>query len=127
MIARIKGLGGQAIHLEPIGHAGFPDLLVTKEDKYVLVELKSIRDISNAKFDSIFEQGQLSWYCKQLMDTDRPVVTLVEVRARQVVILYYFATPGEALMAYSMTLREVFDDFGADTEENIIRNVLRFM
>lgn len=127
VIARIKGLGGQAIHLEPIGHAGFPDLLVVKGDKYVLVELKSVARPSKARFASIFEPGQLAWHSKWLTDTGRAVVTLVEFRNTGRVMLYYFDVPGEGVIAYSSTINEVLEDWGSDSEERVIDNVLRYL
>jgi hypothetical protein len=98
LIADIKALRGSAIHLEPIGHSGFPDLLVTFGDRYRLVELKSVENAHKQKFHTLFEEGQLSWHQKWYDDGNEPVITMIEVRSTGETI--WFVAAGKACLIY---------------------------
>jgi hypothetical protein len=110
LIAEIKGLGGSAIHIEPVGRSGFPDLLVTSGDRYRLVELKSVENAHRQKFHSIFEDGQLGWHASWDMAGNRPVITVIEVRAKRACLV------SETI---ATTCLECFDWTLAEIAENV--------
>ena len=78
LITSIKELGGEAIHLEPAGHAGFPDLLITLGNQYRLVELKHIKKVTNSKFSILFQYGQLAWIAARIINSAPVFIAIKE-------------------------------------------------
>jgi hypothetical protein len=77
LIGALEKVGLKAIHLEPPGHPGWPDLLVVKYNRYLLVELKSVKDDPQK---AIFEPSQRPFHYNWEHDTGNAVMVVTEVR-----------------------------------------------
>lgn len=109
LMKELKRLGVGVIHLEPVGHAGFPDLLITKDLRYLLVELKSIKTANTkSEFASIFENGQLAWHAARVAAGDRPVLTLIECRDDCTVAIFSSKDPSEYSRCAVTPIKDLF-------------------
>lgn len=127
LIAEIKGLGGFAIHLEPSGHSGFPDLLVTKGRHFILVELKSVENAHRQKLESIFEIGQLSWHGKWMQEGCFTVLSMIEVRGKSEVIFFQAENVSELIKSCTMTLKEAYDTYPVHHRDSVAQILMRWL
>lgn len=116
LMKELKHIGVGVIHLEPVGHAGFPDLLVTKDNLYLLVELKSIATAETGEtFGSIFETGQLAWHATRVQNGDWPVLTLIECRDDGTVYVFTSHIARWYIDCADMKIRDLFPSLEART------------
>ena len=134
LITSIKELGGEAIHLEPAGHAGFPDLLVTLGNQYRLVELKHIKKVTNSKFSILFQYGQLAWIAARIINS-APVFIAVKDETTGGCWLIICFRPESLLEMSKRTIAHVLKFHGAgkdyyvpfDDEDQLANNILHHM
>lgn len=85
LMEKMKEQGLSVKHIEPLGIASFPDLLVMKMNKYVLIELKTVKCLTTRAFSSLFEDGQLAWHSSHLKEANDSVMIAIESQEDDVV------------------------------------------
>lgn len=107
IIKTLKDLQVKALHLSPPSHPGFPDLLCTYVNKFLMVELKVATHVGDQLFQSMFTRSQLPWIYNWLSDDQSPILVITECQDA-----YYstiFHTKDDVVKALRLTTKEVFE------------------
>lgn len=104
---RLEGI--KALHLSPPSHPGFPDLLCTLVDRFMMVELKVIDSINDTAMRSMFTKAQLPWIYNWLNEDGAPIVIIVKIKETGTYFVILVIDKQDAVKLMSQTVRESFN------------------
>lgn len=113
LIDGLNGIGVRAFHLSPPSHPGFPDLLCTYQDRFMLIEVKQIDDFDDRPFQQLFTKAQLPWIHNWLKKDGCTITVAIQIKATDSYLALQFSEPKEIVSALTATLSEMMEFHGA--------------
>lgn len=117
LIKELKHLKVKALHLSPPSHPGFPDLLCTFVNRFLMVEIKVTDHVGDNKFQSLFTRSQLPWIYNWLNDEQASILVVTEVEDEYYTTI--FSSKDQIVKALSMSVKEVFSSSFTNNLESL--------